>query len=238
MDVASGCVVRADRLGTDVSAVAGTDRPKRCVMHGIFTAFSLILSKPFRRPLPLAKRIRENDEGTTAIEFGILAVPFFLFVFGIMAVGLQFFTINALDHAVEAASRKIRTGEAQKEGKTMNDFRQMVCDEAGTYIAVDCDDGRLIVHVQSGDDWADIAPSACASGGNLTAPAGSGTDPLSDNSGGAGQVVLVTACYDWTLPIQFPYLQYMMMLPADGIPLSSGGSLIQSASTFRTEPYE
>jgi hypothetical protein len=50
--------------------------------------------------------------------------------------------------------------------------------------------------------------------------------------------VLVTVCYDWQLPITFPYLQYMMMRPADGVPLASGGSLIQSVATFRTEPYE
>lgn len=189
-------------------------------------------------PAPSVRRLKDDERGTTAIEFGILAVPFFLFVFGIMAVGLQFFTINALDHAVEAASRKIRTGEAQREGKTLDDFKSMVCAEAGTYIQVDCSDGRLVVHVQSGSQWSDIVPRTCASGGNLTPPVSPGTDPLTDDAGGASQVVLVTACYDWTLPIQFPYLQYMMMTPADGIPLVSGGSLVQSASTFRTEPFE
>jgi hypothetical protein len=30
----------------------------------------------------------------------------------------------------------------------------------------------------------------------------------------------------------------MMMNPSDGVALESGGSLIQSVATFRTEPYE
>ena len=58
----------------------------------------------------LTTRFRRCENGVTMIEFGMVAFPFLLFVLGIMAVGLQFFTINALDHAVETASRKIRTG--------------------------------------------------------------------------------------------------------------------------------
>lgn len=185
----------------------------------------------------LAARLGFDRKGTTAVEFGILAVPFFLFMFGVMAVGLQFFTINALDHAVEVSARKIRTGQAQKEGKTLKQFKQLVCEEAGTYIEVDCDT-HLVIHVQSGGRWSDILPVTCAEGGQLTPQAAVDDSPITDGAGGAGQVVLVTACYDWTLPIEFPYLQYMLMRPADGIPLESGGSLVQAAATFRTEPYE
>lgn len=187
--------------------------------------------------LGMLRRLRGDQRGTTAVEFGILALPFFLFVFGIMAIGLQFFTINALDHGVEVAARKIRTGQAQKEGKTIKQFKEMVCAEATDYIAVDCDD-KLVVHVQSGPSWASIVPRPCASGGTLTPKVGADTDALAGQSGTAGAVVLITVCYDWTLPVDFPYLQLMMMRPADNIPLSSGGSLVQAVATFRTEPYQ
>ncbi len=59
----------------------------------------------------------KDRKGTTAIEFGFVALPFFLFAFGIMLVGLKYFTENALEHAVESAAREIRTGQAQKGGK-------------------------------------------------------------------------------------------------------------------------
>lgn len=172
-------------------------------------------------------RLRRNEAGTTAIEFAAVAAPFFLFAFGIMGIGLQFFTNSSLEHGAETAARKIRTGQAQKEGKTLDDFKQMVCDEAGGYI--ECNN-KLVVHVQTGSEWADITPIPCLTGGSLTAPAGAGTDPLADSSGTASAVVLVTACYEWTIASELPFLRMGNM--------SNGSALIQAATTFRTEPYQ
>lgn len=174
--------------------------------------------------------IRRDQGGTTAIEFALVALPFFLFAFGIMLVGLKYFTENSLEHAVESAAREIRTGQAQKAGKTLKDFRDMVCEEAGTYISCD---GKLVVHVQSADQWSDITPTPCLTGGALTPSAGTGTDPLADSSGNAEAVVLVTACYEWTMTQVFK-LGGLGDSLAD---MSSGSSLVQAVSTFRTEPY-
>jgi len=181
------------------------------------------------------RRFRRNCDGVTAVEFGIVALPFLLFVLGTMAVGLQFFTINALDNAVDNAARKIRTGEAQRAGMKLSDFKDLVCKSGGYYIEKDCE--KIFIHVQSAGDWAAIDPRACASNGKMTAQSNMTAD-LVESSGGSEQVVLVTACYDWQLPITFPTLQYMLMRPADGVALESGGSLVQSVATFRTEPYE
>ncbi len=189
-----------------------------------------------RAAAKLARRLRGDQQGTTAIEFGMVAFPFLLFVFGIIAVALQFFTINALDHAVETVSRKIRTGQAQMEGWTVDQFKSQVCSEAAGFLPLECD--NLFVHVQSGGAWADITPTPCSTGGTMTPQSGNGTDALSGQSGVASAVVLVTACYDWTLPADVYFLQLIMMKPADGVPLASGGSLIQAVSTFRTEPYQ
>ncbi len=180
-------------------------------------------------------RLRRNEDGVTAIEFGLVAGPFLLFVLGIMAIGLQFFTINSLDHAVETASRKIRTGEAQKAALKMGQFKEMVCQAGGTFLDDDCN--KIIVHVQSAANWAGIVPTACAENGNLTEQSDVNAG-LTDSAGGAGQVVLVTVCYDWDMPIKFPYLKYILMKPTDGVALASGGALIQAVATFRTEPYD
>lgn len=181
------------------------------------------------------QQFARNREGVTAVEFAIVALPFLLFVLGIMAVGLQFFTINALDSAVQTAARKIRTGEAQRAGMKLSEFKDLVCESGGHYIQKDCE--QIYIHVQNASNWADIQPRACATNGKMTAQ-GNMTAELADSSGGSEQVVLVTVCFDWRLPITFPYLQHMMMNPSDGVALESGGSLIQSVATFRTEPYE
>ena len=36
----------------------------------------------------------------------MVAMPFFMFCFGILGVGLHYFSTNSLEHAVEAAARK------------------------------------------------------------------------------------------------------------------------------------
>ena len=169
---------------------------------------------------------RNDSDGATAIEFAIVAVPFFMFAFGIMGLGLHFFTSNALEHGVETVSRQVRTGQAQNGDMNLQSFKDAVCAETAGYI--NCDD--LNVHVQSGTTWADITPTPCLSGGSLAASAGSGTDLISDYSGGASQVVLITACYEWKLAQSLPYLML-----GD---LGNGSALIQAASTFRTEPFE
>ncbi len=177
------------------------------------------------------QRLRRAEDGVTAIEFGMVAFPFLLFVLGIIAVGLQFFTMNTLDHAVETAARKIRTGEAQRADFTLGDFKQLVCQSGGTYFEDECN--HIVVHVQNAGDWAGIDPRPCADGGQMTVSTDESA-PLADSSGGSEQVVLVTVCFDWRLPIEIPYLQHLL----NGEPLDSGGSLLQSVATFRTEPYQ
>ncbi len=188
---------------------------------------------------------RSDDRGTTAVEFAIVAAPFFLFAFAIMGVGLQFFTINAMEHGVESAARKIRTGQLQG-GKTVNgapvaytnqEFKEMICEEAGSYI--ECG-SKLIVHMSSGAEWADVETTPCLTGGALTAMAGNSTDAVTTKTGGASQVVLVTACYEWDLGGTF-WQSFWNILESGvwggGTPKDAGKIVIQAVSTFRTEPY-
>ena len=58
----------------------------------------------------------DDRRGSAAVEFGILAIPFFLLVFAIIEVALQFFVAEILDTATSQAARLIRTGEAYHAG--------------------------------------------------------------------------------------------------------------------------
>lgn len=193
--------------------------------------------------LPVAvrflNRLRNDRRGSTAVEFAIVSVPFLIFAFGIMTVGLQFFTINSLEHAVEAAAREIRTGQAQTAGKTLKDFKEDVCDHAVGYIT--CDE-NLVVHVQSEADWAGIVPTPCVTGNALTPAAGNENDALSTQSGTQGRAVLVTACFKWQLGQElWAGIQNLFALwPGAMGPASRNGPsiiVVQAATTFKTEPY-
>lgn len=174
----------------------------------------------------LLAAFRANAKGTTAIEFGMVAGPFFMFTLGVMGVGLYFFTQNSLEAAVSIATREIRTGIAQKANVTLADFKQKVCDAAGAYIR--CDDLR--VHIQSDTSWSSIEPRECVTDGILTESAGNASDPLANYSGGAGAVVLVTLCYQWDLARYLPYVKFSNM--------RDGSAALQAVATFRTEPYQ
>jgi Flp pilus assembly protein TadG len=157
----------------------------------------------------------------------MVALPFFMFVLGIIGVGLYYFTSNALEHGVESASRKILTGEAQKGALTVEQFRQLICSEAGSYI--NCD--KLHVLVQSGANWADITPQSCVANSKIVPSTGSSGDLLSKYSGDAKTVVSVTACYQWDLAQMFAFLK--LGSGAGG----TGPAIVQAATAFRSEPY-
>ena len=181
-----------------------------------------------KRLAPFLRSWSRDTRGSTAAEFAVLAFPFMFFLFGIIGLGFYFFTTTCLEFGVETAARQIRTGQAQKGGTTQAQFKQLVCNTAGTFI--DCSSTKLKVHIQSAASWSGITPTPCLSNGGLTNSAGAGTDAISASSGAASQAVLVTVCYEWTLAQSLPYLMLGNM--------SNGSSLIQAATTFRTEPYQ
>jgi Flp pilus assembly protein TadG len=193
-----------------------------------------LMRLPSRSPWsPLQLRIKfarglRDDRGATAVEFAIVALPFFLFVLGILFFGLYFFTTNALEHGAESAARQVRTGQAQKSNITVGEFKQLVCDKSGSYITCD----KLHVLVQHAPTWAGIQPESCVDSSNSMAPStGDSGDILYDYTGGASQVVLITLCYEWDLARSFGILG--MGSGDDG----SGPAIMQAATAFRTEPY-
>ncbi len=190
----------------------------------------------FSKPLAQTRRFGRNNDGATAIEFAFVIGPFLAFTFGIITIGLHYLATNSLEKAVYDASRRIRTGQAQQANMNANDFKKLVCDLAKP--AIDC--SHLQVHLASFDNWKDVVPPNCINGAtkNLTAGA-SGTNPISNQVGGASKKVLVTACYDWVVGKYLPYVIYdshgNRRIDAE---LASGGLLMQATAILQTEPYE
>lgn len=172
----------------------------------------------------LLSRLRRDSSGATAVEFAIVSVPFLIFILGIIGVGLHFFTTSTLEAAVETASRKILTGQAQSGGLTLGEFKQLITDQGPGLLKP----AKLNLHVQKAPTWAALTPVRCLNGnGALTPPAGEAGERVDKYSGGAGEVVLVTACYEWDIA------------RALGLgTMANGSSLIRAATTFKTEPYQ
>ena len=170
-----------------------------------------------------------NDEGVAAIEFAIVALPFFLFVFGIIGIGLYFLASTSLEYGAESAARKVRTGEADKGDMTVGEFKQLVCDAAGTYIKC----SNVAVLVQHATTWSGVSPQSCTdSKGAMVGSTGQSGELIAKYSGGASEVVLVTLCYRWELADSFKFLK--LGSGSDG----SGPAIIQASTAFKTEPWE
>jgi Flp pilus assembly protein TadG len=186
------------------------------------SSLGLLWQHSIRRAGGRLKVWRSDMAGVTAVEFAMVAVPFLMLLFGIITVGLFFFTTFSLENAVERAARLVRTGQVQESGMTAAQFKEEVCKHAPAY--VDCT-GKMRVNVQNFNDFSNIVTPSCVdNGGNLVSPAGTTYSP-----GGSGDVVLVTVCYEWELAGNLPFLTVGSM--------PNGSALIQASTTFRTEPY-
>lgn len=169
---------------------------------------------------------KKNEDGATAIEFAMVAAPFFILVFMLIGFAMYFFVMNSLDKGMDQTSRLVRTGQAQKSKMTVNGFKQAVCNGAGGWIKCN----KVEVFVQKFPDWESVAPQAClnASGAQVTNTA-SGSDLIGTYSGASSDVVVVTTCYKWEFAQSIPYVKLGNM--------GDGSMMMQTTTAFRTEPY-
>ena len=94
------------------------------------------------------RSLLKDENGATAVEFGMVAMPFFLFILGILGMGLYYLAATSLEYGVESAARKIRTGEAEKSALTVGGFKNLICTSA---IGIDC--SKVTVIIQNAPSW-------------------------------------------------------------------------------------
>lgn len=102
------------------------------------------LASLFKRALLLKgwRAFARDERGVTAIEFGLLAVPFFSIIGAILETSVMFLSSQVLYSAVQDTGRLIRTGQMQSA--TIETFEADVCGRL--YGLFDC--SKLFVDVQ------------------------------------------------------------------------------------------
>jgi Flp pilus assembly protein TadG len=81
-----------------------------------------------RRLLPsrLVRRFVRQQDGSAAVEFGMVAVTFLGLTFAILETALVFFAGQTLETAVTDSARLIMTGQAQPGGCSKEDQERRV----------------------------------------------------------------------------------------------------------------
>jgi Flp pilus assembly protein TadG len=179
-------------------------------------ACSRLLDRARRQLVRATGRFARAEDGATAVEFAIVAIPFLVLVFAIIELGLVFLVSVTLENAVIDVGRTIRTGEAQTGGATAATFKTAVCNKMG-WVGSSCD-SSLSIDVQT---FSDYAASSDARDGEMP-------KTMTWNMGTAGSIVLIRAYYSWNLIT--PMLQ-------TGLQSANGKRMITAATAFTNEPY-
>lgn len=171
------------------------------------------------------KRIEQfasDKRGIAAVEFAMIAIPFFLLIFGLLEVCVIFIMSSVLEHGASEVAREIRTGQLQQVGISQEDFKERVCEELFTLMS--CDE-KLQIDVKKFDNFA-------ASGNpdpiNPTTRE-LDTDSFGHDLGAQNEIVVVRVFYQWDL-----------LIPVMSAPLanmSNNRRLLQATIAFRNEPF-
>ena len=174
-----------------------------------------------------SKKFSKNQDGATAIEFALVALPFFALLFAIIELAIIFFVNSALNNATSEAGRLIRVGQFQNCGGATR-FRQLVCENMQ---GLGSCDANLRVDVVSNPTFSSISlpntnnVTVNPVTGLFTPPAGTFTPVIAASS---PVVVQSTFYYRLVLPAQLTRLETNS---------GTGIRILKSTTAFRTEPF-
>lgn len=163
----------------------------------------------------------QDKRGATAVEFAMIAAPFFFLIFGLLEISMLFIVTTVLEHGLSEASRDIRTGSFQQQGFNEAQFRDSLCSELFTLL--DCDD-KLSLDVKTFSSFAGSNDDSPIDDDGMLQPGG-----FQFNPGSANDIVLVRAFYRWEL--------FTPVISAPLSNLANGDHLIHVAIAFRNEPF-
>ena len=182
-----------------------------------------------KRQFSKLKSFRKNQSGASAVEFALVAGPFFYVLGCICETGLMLFTEYVLQNSVQEAARLVRTGQTSAGDGTITmsaaDFKTKIC--AQVSIIIDCA-GGVSVYVNNADSFATLTTAM--------------SDPLSVGTSSSGKkytmvyqpgaqlkATTVIATYDWDFT--FPFMEFLGNVHDDHM------RRLYGLAIFRNEPF-
>jgi Flp pilus assembly protein TadG len=179
-------------------------------------------SKPTAAHRPrhrLLTRFGTAAEGAVAVEFALVAIPFFAMLFAILQTALVFFAGQVFQTAVSDSARLIMTGQAQAQKFDQAGFKQQICNRLLSVF--NCDGVSVDVSVAATLGSATPAPIPIKKDKVDTSGFGY-------NAGNGCNIVTVRAVYVWPL----------FVTPVDlGLKDVGNGHMLVATAVFRNEPF-
>jgi Flp pilus assembly protein TadG len=174
-----------------------------------------------RLQLKVVKRFYRQEDGSAAIEFGVVALPFFGMLFAIIETALVFFANQILETANGDAARLIMTGQAQNASFDLNTYKTDLCNRIKGLMSC----AGISIDVKSYGQFSNADFSRPVNAQGELQKAG-----FSFNPGTAGDIVVVRAFYEFPI--------FTSMLGLNLADMKGGKRLLISTATFRNEPFK
>lgn len=189
------------------------------------------------------KRFLRSRDGSAAIEFAFLSLPYFLIVIAILETFLAFAGEQVVSNATDTLARKLRTGRitynlGRSTDFTRSQFRQAFCDEISILIRCSASEvatpAKLYLDVRSFATFAAI-PTTLPRTSSAPYADLDVTQANQYSPGGPGTINMLRAYYRWEIMTDLvrPYLTTIR--PADGS--MPKDFLIVSTAAFQNERY-
>jgi Flp pilus assembly protein TadG len=179
------------------------------------------------RPDGSIRAFIKERSAATAVEFGLIAVPFMAMILEILQNAFFVYVSGALDHATVAAARQIMTGSVQNQSLTAAQFRtQILCPLLPA--AMSCN--NVVVNIQNYSESSGYTSFLNATQTSIIVP------PLNNTltsfcPGGTGQYVYVQVFY--AMPFFIAAWLPVVTTTYNGTKVR----LVSAAAAFKNEPF-
>ena len=179
-------------------------------------------------------RFGRDAEGAAAVEFGLIAMPFFALIGAIIQFAFVHIWVGQnLDFHLQRAVRNLFTGSFQTSNSTvtnqttlLNNLKTAMCQSNGK---------AMVTVFKCGDVKLNVAVASSFASSSAASPVNASTKTWNNNFEGYTnpqpcQIVVVTAAV--TVP------NYFKLLNPGVATMSDGSHFLMATSVFRTEPYQ
>lgn len=173
-------------------------------------------------------RIKHDQDGATAVEFALFAIPFIFLLIGMVEVGMLSTAGTLLQGGTDDAARLIRTGQAQNSGDPQAAFEDLLCDRVD--LIINCNN---LVYEAIAIDSSSTGFSGIADDMSLVNPtfdADGNLDPSGFDSGSHNSLVIVRVAYNY--PLMTPFVGPFL---ADN---TNNTKLLMATAIIQNEPYD